>query len=116
MAPKRVWIFRENILTQHRLASHPVTRPNVLRLFLFTVPYYLELKKHISIIDLKLANIRTSNKVDMISTLRIFQLPTIEKMLTNFGMYVKKYFVILDVSTNPRVSLVRKQYETEIKE
>jgi hypothetical protein len=91
--------------------------PNVLRRFPFSVPYYLELKKkHISIRDLKLANIRTSNKAEMISTLRIIQLPTAAKMLTYFGMYVKNRFVILDVSTNPRVSLVRKQFETEIKD
>jgi hypothetical protein len=63
--------------------------PNVLRRFQLSVPYYPELKKtHFR--DLKLANIRTSNKADMISALRIYQLPTAAKMLTYFGMYVKK--------------------------
>jgi hypothetical protein len=106
---------KENILTQYLLASHPVTMPNVLRRFLFAVPKYLELNKHNSIRGLKPANTRTSNKAEMTSTLRIFQLPTAAKMLTYFGTCVKNCFVILEVSTNPRESLVRKQFETEIK-
>jgi hypothetical protein len=41
---------------------------------------------------------------------------TAAKMLTYFGMYVKNCFVFLDVSTNPHVWLVSKQFEIEIKE
>lgn len=118
LAPKRVWMFsrkRKYLNTapsSKSLSNYAkcVTPVPILRPLLSGTQ-----KTHFNQ-NLKLANVRTSNKAEMTSTLRIFQLPTAAKMLTYFGMCVKDCFVILGVSKNPRVSLVRKQFEAEIKE